>query len=170
MKKLASVILCMAMALGMAACTSTPTETSASETTLETNETHEPTINDSAEGKLFAQFLKLIGENQDIEAVAASLGKEDICGYDCGTMTMNEGYLDGFSAEISGFNKCVKFSPYIGSIPFVGYVFETDDPETLKAKLLENADPMWNICTEANDPFCDVSGNYVFFVMTPKAE
>ena len=58
----------------------------------------------------------------------------------------------------------------IGSIPFVGYVFQTDDADALMAKLNATADPRWNICTEAAETVCIKQGNYVFFTMCPDEE
>ena len=81
---------------------------------------------------------------------------------------MEEGFLMGFSADITGFDKAVMFAPMIGAIPFVGYIFElssADDCEAFCAMLLENCDPRWNICTEADETVCGSADNLVFFVM-----
>ncbi len=58
----------------------------------------------------------------------------------------------------------------IGSIAFVGYIFETEDADTLMTKLKSVADPRWNICTEAAETVCVKLGNYVFFAMCPGEE
>lgn len=78
-----------------------------------------------------------------------------------------EGYLPGFNTDITGFSAGVKLQPMIGSIPFIAYIFETEDTDALLEKLNSSADPRWNICTEARNPITDVNGNYVFFCMTP---
>lgn len=39
-------------------------------------------------------------------------------------MPVSEGLLNGFNAEITGFEEATMFSPMIGSIPFIGYVFK----------------------------------------------
>lgn len=88
-------------------------------------------------------------------------------GFDCGVMEVSEGFLNGFSAEVKGFSSGLTFGPYIGSIPFVGYVFETDDTAALVETLTSLADPRWNICTAAEETVIEVSGNYVFFAMCP---
>ena len=90
-------------------------------------------------------------------------------GYSCGSMEMEEGYLDGFDEDITGFKSCTKFSPYIGTIPFVGYVFETDDVSALKSKLKDSANKSWNICTQADEMVIKSYGDYVFFVMCPSS-
>lgn len=80
---------------------------------------------------------------------------------------MTEGYLAGFDNEISGFSKAVMFTPMIGSIPFVGYVFETDDTDKLLSTLKENANPAWNICVEADETVYSVKDGLVLFLMCP---
>lgn len=80
-------------------------------------------------------------------------------------MDVEPGYLNGFDAEIKGFSKGVTFAPMIGSIPFVGYVFETDDAAALVDELKANANLRWNVCTEADEMVSSVNGNLVFFMM-----
>lgn len=85
---------------------------------------------------------------------------------------MEEGYLNGFdNYEVKGFEECVFFGPAMGTIPFVGYIFKLADgadAEAFKSDLLANANPRWNICTEADQTVADVKGNLVFFIMCPK--
>ena len=78
---------------------------------------------------------------------------------------VNEGYLDGFDTEITGFSKGTRFAPYISSIPFVGYVFETDDAQALLDQLNAAADTRWNICTEADEVVSASRDRLVFFLM-----
>lgn len=40
------------------------------------------------------------------------------------SMPVEEGLLNGFTGEIKGFDDAYVFSPMIGSIPFIGYVFK----------------------------------------------
>ena len=75
--------------------------------------------------------------------------------------------MNGFDNEITGFNSGTLFSPMIGTIPFVAYVFETDDADTLVETLKSNANLRWNICTEADVMTVEVVDNYVLFAMTP---
>ena len=86
---------------------------------------------------------------------------------------MVEGWLNGFDAEsITGFSECAMFAPMIGTIPFVGYVFDMPDAESAEALidvLTENADPRWNICTEAEETVTGTAEDKVFFVMCPKS-
>lgn len=90
--------------------------------------------------------------------------------YELAQMEVTPGYLNGFDAEIKGFSKGVVFSPMIGSIPFVGYVFETDDPDALEAELKGSANMRWNICTEADEMVTAKKDKLVFFMMCTNDE
>lgn len=87
------------------------------------------------------------------------------------SMPVEPGLLTGFNnTEITGFKEGVMFAPMIGSIPFVGYVFtleEGTDAATFVQLLKENADPRWNICTEAEETVVESAEDMVFFVMCP---
>lgn len=87
------------------------------------------------------------------------------------SMPVEPGLLTGFNnTEITGFKEGVMFAPMIGSIPFVGYVFtleEGTDVATFVQLLKENADPRWNICTEAEETVVESAEDMVFFVMCP---
>lgn len=89
------------------------------------------------------------------------------------TMPVEQGLLTGFgNAEITGFKEGVTFAPMIGSIAFVGYVFDLEEGTDAAAFMLtlkDNADPRWNICVEAEETICEQVGNKVFFVMCPKS-
>ncbi len=82
-----------------------------------------------------------------------------------GSVEVEPGYLNGFDDEIKGFDEGVMFSPMIGSIPFVGYVFKTSDPASLEALLKSKANLRWNICTEADEMVSATKGDLVFFMM-----
>ena len=86
-------------------------------------------------------------------------------------MPITEGWLNGFDAEsITGFSEGAMFAPMIGTIPFIGYVFTLDadaDVEAFMQTLKDNADPRWNICTEAEEVIVANVGNTVLFVMAP---
>lgn len=174
MKKLIASLLCICMLMSMVACGSKKDDTSA-----ETNDTQTESAPDVIEtedgltdatlgGKLAIEFKKQIKDSDDIKAIATALSAENFSGYTCDVVDVQEGYLSGFSEEIKGFKRGVMFIPMINSIPFVGYIFETDDAEGLKQTLLSKADPRWNICTQAAETVCVTSGNYVFFTMCPE--
>lgn len=106
--------------------------------------------------------------------VATKLTENEIV-YDFGffPMEIEEGLLNGFdNAEIKGFSEGALFAPMIGSIPFVGYVFtlsDGTDADAFVQTLKDNANPRWNICTEAEQTLVDKVGNKVLFVMSPKS-
>lgn len=90
-----------------------------------------------------------------------------------GAMEVEPGLLSGFdNAEITGFKSGAQFGPMMGSIAFVGYVFELEDGVSASdfiANLKKNANLRWNICVEAEEMVAGSSQNKVFFVMCPKS-
>lgn len=118
--------------------------------------------------QLKEQFISLADEGKTAEEIAAALIENEGF-YDIQMMTaeMEEGYLNGFDADITGFNTCYTFLPMINTIPFVGYVFETDDAAALSEALQAHAQLNWNICTEADEMVVETKDNLVFFVMSP---
>ncbi len=90
-----------------------------------------------------------------------------------GAMPVEEGLLSGFdNNEIKGFKEGAMFAPMIGSIPFVGYVFELEnaaDASSFISNLRKSANLRWNICVEAEEMITGSKGNKVFFVMCPKS-
>ncbi len=89
------------------------------------------------------------------------------------TMPVEEGYLNGFGdAEITGFDEGVMFGPAIGTIPFIGYVFDLSDDtdvKEFKQTIEDNADLRWNICTEADELIVENKGDKVVVIMTPES-
>lgn len=135
----------------------------------------ETTATDGTAGELLLQdFQARITEDAAItpQDMADALLTNEMIKFAGMTLEVEAGYLTGFSNEISGFEQGVMFSPMIGSIPFVGYIFTVADGEDVDAfveTLKTNADPRWNICTEAEETVVEASGNTVFFVMCPKS-
>lgn len=125
-------------------------------------------------GALLAQeFHALKAENPEITAqeMADKILTNPMIQFSGASMEVTEGLLTGFgNAEITGFNSGVMFAPMIGTIPFVGYVFtleEGADTDAFMQTLKDNADPRWNICTEAEETVVENADNMVFFVMCP---
>ena len=87
-----------------------------------------------------------------------------------GVMPVEEGALMGIDTEINGFSDGYMFAPNIGTIPFVGYVLDAGEkaPELVET-LKKNANPRWNICTEAEELVVDTKDGKVFFLMCPKS-
>jgi len=115
--------------------------------------------------KVQAVFLE--NADKDLAEIADAIKNMDGLGVEVDSMEVSEGYLNGFSADVTGFQKGVVVMPFIGSIPFITYVFETEDPAALESALKDNADLRWNVCTEADQILTSVSGNKVFLVMAP---
>ena len=140
--------------------------TEAVESTEETEVNDTPT--DTVASKLYELFETEIATTDDINEVANKLIEaEYFKEVSMTTMEVEPGWLNGFENEIKTFNNGVMFAPMIGTIPFVGYVFETDDTELLMSELEANALLNWNICTTADEMLVKAHDNYVFFVMSP---
>lgn len=123
---------------------------------------------------LLGAFKQEIAKNPSATTsqLAAKVLANPIIEFQGGTNDVTPGYLSGFDAEITGFKTATMFAPMMGSIAFVGYVFELDDASKTSAfisTLKKNANPRWNICVEAEETVTASSGNKVFFLMCPKS-
>lgn len=121
---------------------------------------------------LLVDFKQRMEENSAVtpQEMADALLTNEKIQFSGMTMEVSEGLLTGFSADIKGFDKGVMFSPMIGSIPFVGYVFTVPadgDVDAFVETLKTNANPRWNICTEAEETIVEASDHTVFFLMCP---
>lgn len=130
---------------------------------------------DTAGQTLLGVFMEASNANADATAqeLADTVLADPSIQFSGVTMEVEPGLLSGFgNAEITGFDEGVMFGPMIGSIPFVGYVFvvpEGEDVDAFMNTLKENADPRWNICTEADETVVESSGQKVFFLMCPSS-
>lgn len=137
------------------------------------NENKEDVKNEDVEegektlGNILLSYFKENASTKSIDEIAQGISELPVIEFSCMTAPMEEGYLAGFDEEIHGFTKAVSFAPMIGSIPFVGYIFETDDADGLIASLKASANLRWNICVEADEMVYAKAGNKVFFVMCP---
>ena len=90
-----------------------------------------------------------------------------------GSAEMMPGLLTGFgNTEITEFKSCAMFGPMMGSIAFVGYVFELEDGadiEGFMTTLTDSCDPRWNVCVEADQTVVGAYNNMVFFLMCPNS-
>ena len=157
MKKLLAVLLAVMLVLSFAACSGSNDNNEEAKTPAQ---------------MIYADFkAKLEAGEKDVLALAqAVIENEETIPFMGGAIEVEEGYLNGFTSEIAGFSKGAMFAPMIGTIPFVGYIFELAedaDVDAFKAALKENADLRWNICTQADEMVCENEGNIVFFVMAP---
>ena len=148
---------------------STANETETTETeTIETVENSDTTF----AGTLMQEFMNVTTGNPDktVAEIADILSKHESIQFTSMTAPVEPGPLAGFSTDITGFKEGATFGPAMGSIAFIGYVFELEEGtivsdfiETLKS----NADPRWQICVEAEETVCEIAENKVCFIMAP---
>ncbi len=156
MKRMTAILCSLTLLFLLAACGKTQTPA--------------PEEYNSIGTHLSADFTTLTAENSgaSAEELAQSLCDSEWLELNGAVMPVEPGFLTGFSQEIDGFSEGAMFAPMIGSIPFVGYVFEVEeDADTFVQTLKDNADLRWNICTEADEMVSAVSGDKVLFVMCP---
>ena len=150
-------------------------ETITSEILVTTEQTTEGETEAGALGAtLLDDFKAQVEENSALTAqeIADKLITNPVIKFAPATAPVEAGFLMGFDADITGFEEAVMFAPMIGTIPFVGYVFtlaEDADAEAFVKTLSDNANPRWNVCTEAEDTIIETVGNKVFFLMCPKS-
>lgn len=106
-----------------------------------------------------------------VQEIADRILANEIIPFSGASMEVEPGYLTGFdNTEIIGFESGVMFGPVMGTIPFVGYIFDladdTDEDAFMK-NLKENANLRWNICTEAEELTIDEEEDKIFFLMSP---
>ena len=172
MKKILTAVLTLALAASVAGCgaKTAPAETTTVEETTEARKEPE-TLGEA----LLFDFEDRVAENAEATAqeLAEGILTNELILFQGGAMPVEEGFLMGFdNVEVTGFEEGVMFAPMIGTIPFVGYVFDMADAESaeeLVAVLTENANPRWNICTEAEETVSGTAEDKVFFVMCPKS-
>ena len=90
----------------------------------------------------------------------------------CENMDMVEGYLPGFSADITGFESATVFTPAASGYAFMGYVFklaEDADKAEFVQTLDANKDMRWMVCMAAELATIGAYENYVLIVMSPAA-
>lgn len=182
MKKLLLCLIAGAMVLSMAACTAPETEVvegadevvegeAEVETEGEAEVEDEATEGETLGAKLAGIFKANVADAESAEALAGKIVEEAALPFSPMVMPMEEGFLSGFdNTEIKGFTACAAFAPMIGSIPFIGYIFELPedaDVEAFKTTLSESANLRWNICVTADEMVVESEGNTVFFVMCP---
>ena len=111
--------------------------------------------------------------NLDLTALGNTLINESGLPIDGEATPVEPGLLMGFgNDEITGFAEGVMFAPVISTIPFVGYLFRLyagTDGDAFVQMLKDQANPRWNICTEADETVVRREGELVFFVMCPQS-
>lgn len=193
MKKIIALLACMALLLSMAACTAKAPEatdptteptTSATEPTTGATETpDEPAQNPDetpdapvvTEGTVGETLLATFKANATgtAEEIANAVISDPIIQFMGMAMAINPvdfEFLSGLGEAKVEYEEGAMFGPMIGTIPFIGYIFnvaEGTDVEAFKTMLSENANLRWNICTAADELVIDNVANTVFFLMCP---
>lgn len=163
MKKVIALALALVFALSFAACGGTETET----TTLTEETTEAATVAATLAAAFKAEAAK---DGATANSIATALSTNAVIAFGPMVQDMEEGYLAGFDADITGFASCTAMVPMIGTIPFVSYVFELDadaDKDAFITTLKDHANLRWNICTAAEEMVAETEGNFVFFIMAP---
>lgn len=173
MKKILIALLALTLCMGLVACggnndvAETTTEALADGVILPEVEA------DTVGAAHWDAFATALEEDPDMDVVA--LGDElvylEMNQFAGGTMPVDPEFFPGFdNYQITGYESGAMFMPMIGSIAYVGYVFELSedaDVEAFIADLKANANPRWNICVEADQIVAGAVGNKVLFLMCP---
>ena len=176
MKKLFSILIAATLLLSLCACGSrapAATEPPVHETPTPSATPSETPAGESMGQALLKDFTDRVNAEPELcaEELAKALLENPVIEFAGDALPVEPGLLTGFgNTEITGFAQGAMFAPMIGTIPFVGYVFVLDegaDAEAFVQTLKDNADPRWNICTEADETIAEHVGNTVFFVMCP---
>lgn len=121
-------------------------------------------------GMMYQEFTTNVEGKTALE-IAEALATSETLPFMGGAIEIEPGFLSGFdNYEVTGFSKGAMFAPMMGTIPFVGYIFELEegaDVEAFITSLKDNANLRWNICTEAEEMTVENEGNMVFFLMSP---
>lgn len=193
MKKTIAMIVTAAMVLSMTACagnkgnetptntpTAAPTESAGNptETPVETPVPEGPAVTapdvkeNTVGSILWDAFVSAKTENPDAttEDIANIIITNPIIEFFGGAAPVEEGWLSGFSAEITGFESAAQFGPMMGSIAFIGYVFDLAadaDVNAFMTTLKDNANLRWNVCVEADYLQMGAYGSTVYLLMYP---
>ena len=174
MKKIIAILLASMMLLSTTAC-GNKTESGSGDTTTATESQDATNAEVSADGTVGSALLADFKANPSgtAQEIADRLLQNEVCQFMGGSTPVEAGFLTGFdNAEIKDFKEGVMFAPMIGTIPFVGYIFQLEDGadvEAFKTILKDSANLRWNICTEAEELIVENEGNTVFFLMCPKS-
>ena len=126
-------------------------------------------------GKLWNAFVAAKEEKPEItaEEMANLLVTNEVIQFMGGAIPVeaNQEFFNGFDEyKITGYESGAVYMPMIGSIPFIGYIFELAEGADVNAfikNLNDNANPRWNICVTAEQTVVGAYGTTVFFLMCP---
>lgn len=136
-----------------------------------------PQVEENTTGaKLWAEFQQAVTQNNSAtpQELATTLVESmaDTFFGEATQLEKNAEFFTGFdNYRITGYKDGAVYMPMMGSIAFVGYVFEVEDgtdPAAFLKNLTDNCNTRWNICVEADQVVAGAIGNRVFFLMCPK--
>ncbi|MDO4799361.1 MAG: hypothetical protein Q4A52_02455 [Bacillota bacterium] len=189
MKRLFAIVLVLAMLLMVTACgqgqNPTNPSTSADPTTQSTppattlpsepatkpigsGDPSAPAEGETMGQKILSAFQANAGKSLNSLEMAELLLKHEAIQFEGSADPIEPGFLFGFDQDITGFKEGAIFAPIIGSIPFVGYVFQLEegtDVEAFTQNLKDHANLNWLVCVRADEMIVESSGNTVFFLM-----
>lgn len=183
MKRIITILMASLMIMSMTACNSNENNTdnengTSVETSTNESGTNDNSTNDDVSSEATTVGEKLLADFKSdstgtAQEIADRLLTNKAIEFMGATTPVEEGLLSGFdNTEIKGFKEGVMFAPMIGSIAFVGYIFELPenaDIEAFKTTLKDSANLRWNICVEAEELIVESEDNKVFFLMCPKS-
>lgn len=164
MKKLIAIMLAALMLLSFVACGAAG------------NGDIVPEVEEGTVGHtLWNAFLTEIEANPEIsgEELANKIITNPIIQFFGGAMPIEAGaeFFMGFdNYQITGYETATMFGPMMGSIPFIGYIFELAEGADVNAfveALNTNCNTRWQICVTADQIVVGTKGNTVFFLMCP---
>lgn len=176
MKKIFAVVLSVALVFGMMACGKKEDKkdgTTDNKVTEEKTMVIKPEFAAGSAGEIFWNaFVAEKEANPEVAPidVATVLSTNPIIPFAVGASEVEPGYLAGFSEDIKDFEKAATFNAMMGSIAFVGYVFDLADGADVNAfiaNLESKANPRWNVCVAADYTQIGAYGNTVYFIMYP---
>ncbi len=164
MKKIITLVLTVVLCVSLVAC-------GGSKTTDVIPTVDEATVG----GQHWAKFVSELEANPEAtaEELANALISLEINQFMGMAMPIEDGaeYFPGFdNYVITGYESAANFMPMMGSIAYVGYIFELAEDADASAfieTLTANANPRWNICVEADQTVAGSKGTTVFFLMCP---
>lgn len=189
MKKLLIALMALTLCVGLVACGGEDVaDTTAADTTVadteavNNNATIVPDVDAATVGgKHWAAFENAVAANPaaTVEELANTVlfveeNGEPLNLFAGGVMPIEVGaeYFPGFdNFAVTGYTACANFMPMMGSIAYVGYIFELAEDADVQAfidTLTANCNPRWQICVTADQTVVGAVGNKVMFLMCPE--
>lgn len=181
MKRIITLLIAIMMLILCAACSNNADapeqsqddiiEQPVSDDAVEDDPSTDNSSTDTVGQTLLADFKTAVANGGSAEEIANIIIANENIEFSPVAGAIEPGLLTGFgNTEITGFKEGAMFAPMIGTIPFVGYIFILDDAsdvQAFKTNLEQNANPRWNVCTEAEEVTIESVDNYIFFLMSP---